>query len=54
MIFVCRLINWLGWKDVANNALQALDVALLSFGRWAVGDVENDENWILLGSKVFK
>jgi len=42
------------WSNVKNNALQALDVALLSFGRWAVGDVDNHDNWILLGSKVFK
>ena len=43
-----------GWKDVTNNAEQAMDVALLCFGRWAFGDVDNDNNWILLGSKVFK
>ena len=28
-----------------------MDVALLCFGRWAFGDVDNEDNWILLGSK---
>ena len=39
---------------LGQNAERAMYVALLCFGRWAFGDVDNDNNWILLGSKVFK
>ena len=40
--------------DVTNNVEQAMHMAVLSFGRWAFGDVDNEDNWMLLGSKVIK
>ena len=38
--------------DLTNNVEQAMHVAVLSFGNWAFGDVDNEDNWILLCSKV--
>jgi hypothetical protein len=42
------------WKDpqCAQAAVQALDIALLSFARWSVG--EDDPKWILAGNKAFR
>ena len=39
-----------GGRD--DHGARGGDVALLCFGRWAFGDVDNEDNWILLGSKV--
>ena len=38
--------------DLTNNVEQAMDVALLNFGRWAFGDVDNEGNWILILSST--
>ena len=40
--------------DLTNNFEQAMHVAVLSFGRWALRDVDNEDNCMLLGSNVFK
>ena len=37
--------------DLTNNVEQALDVAVLNFGRRVFRVVDNEDNWILLGRK---
>jgi hypothetical protein len=50
ILIILKTGSWVETKD--KSVLQALDISLLSFARWAEAD--NDPSWIINGTKAYK